>query len=229
MPSAPTGTPLAMSGGMNDATTRNRTLLAITVGLLFSLVSAVAVSSEPHTHDGFHARLGVRLVDTVIELGDRDPSAVFSGPGLLDGVQLGATPVENFTLFVEGDSLSLLDTIHVSADDGETRFKTQSDRELGSFLTGVGAGYYIMPANIYVSAAAGVAFHKVALTDDGMDLDQMEIGAGFALMAGKEWWVSDQWTVGLGAQLLVLGQVGGGNVFNPHTVATGMMVSLTTN
>lgn len=67
---------------------------------------------------------------------------------------------------------------------------------------GVGLTYYIMPANVFLSGTVGVGrFALTKPTDDQDDDERIETNPGLSLHAkiGKEWWVSDNWGLGLAA------------------------------
>jgi len=72
-------------------------------------------------------------------------------------------------------------------------------------FTGVGAGltYFFMPVNIYMSGSLGLG----RLSFEGADSDT---GLGLEACAGKEWWVSDRWALGvaLGVTYHSIGETG---------------------
>ncbi len=63
---------------------------------------------------------------------------------------------------------------------------------------GVGATWYLMPGNLYLTGALSMADIAIAL-----DSQQggSNVGVGLHLGLGKEWWVSDNWALGVGAEL----------------------------
>jgi tetratricopeptide (TPR) repeat protein len=92
----------------------------------------------------------------------------------------------------------------------------------------LGATYYWMPLNLYLSgnlfgAAVSVVVDK---SEKGTTTND---GYGLELLLGKEWWVSDNWGIGAAAQLSLAGSpsqdVDGGIV----SISTGLMLSLTYN
>jgi len=54
--------------------------------------------------------------------------------------------------------------------------------------------YYIMPENIYF--ALSLLISGVTLENGGIT-GESDTGFGFNLMAGKEWWVGEQWGLGI--------------------------------
>ena len=63
---------------------------------------------------------------------------------------------------------------------------------------GLGLTYYF-PSNIYVTGAVGTA--KTQLKSNG-DTFSSDRGFGVNLMVGKEWWVSENWGLGVAGQFL---------------------------
>jgi hypothetical protein len=59
---------------------------------------------------------------------------------------------------------------------------------------GLGACYYFMPVNIYLSAS-------VTVSRDRLEIDEKKgstnPGVGAYVSIGKEWWVSDNWGLGV--------------------------------
>ncbi len=207
-----------------------RVALAGFLVLVGLLLSTVAWSGEPMTHDGFHMRWGVGLVAAAGAGEGENAPYSFVAPGILDGVQLGGNIKENTSLFFEADSLVLF-SVNKNIEADRRAASTSTDEEtVYGFMTGVGMGHYFMPANIYLSGAFGATFNNFVLGDDGVEFDRRDIGLGFTVMAGKEWWVSDGWGVGVGGQLLYMANKGEtGNSFSNHTLAFGMILTATFN
>ncbi|MCP4675176.1 MAG: outer membrane beta-barrel protein [Deltaproteobacteria bacterium] len=204
--------------------------LAGLVVLATLFFSAASEADEARTHDGFHMRWGVGLVAaTGTSEGENAPYS-FVAPGILDGVQLGGNLRENLSLFFEADSLILFSGNKNIGTDSKSENNDTSETTTYGFLTGIGMGHYFMPANLYVSGAFGATLNNFAVSDDGIDFDTDNIGLGFTVMAGKEWWVSDGWGVGVGGQLLYMANKGEGtSKFTNHTLAFGMILTATYN
>ena len=56
-----------------------------------------------------------------------------------------------------------------------------------------------MPANVYVSGAIGASILSIKNNNKTNETDS---GFGINLLVGKEWWVSQDWGVGVAAQLM---------------------------
>lgn len=58
--------------------------------------------------------------------------------------------------------------------------------------------YYFMPSNVYLSGSLGLANAAIETDFDTFDSD---FGYGINLAVGKEWWVSDNWGLGVASHL----------------------------
>lgn len=166
------------------------------------IVSAVAVgsllcgkaSAEEHKHDGFFLRLapGIGVAVTSENIGNN--KLQMSGSSGIFNIAIGGAVAENVILH--------LDLSGVTVTDPKVKFngqtQTTATSEAATSLTGVGLTYYF-PSNMYLTGAVGMAkstnkaFGKEYSTDRGY---------GVNLMLGKEWWVSDNWGLGVAGQFL---------------------------
>jgi hypothetical protein len=74
--------------------------------------------------------------------------------------------------------------------------------DLDLFGIGPGIAYYLEPANLYFSGT--LAFSQVSQSTDSSSSDDnstslTDMGLGMALTVGKEWWVSQNWGLGVAA------------------------------
>jgi len=144
-------------------------------------------------HDGFLLRLTLGLgygsgTEEVPLFGDIQLSG---GAGFFS-LDIGGALVDNLVLHGRlSDFFVASPTVYV--DDEE--LGTAEDASLTFYLLGVGLTYYLMPANVYFTGVVGVAR---ASADDGTG-DPTATKAGFGLEGdiGKEWWVSDNWGLGV--------------------------------
>jgi hypothetical protein len=121
------------------------------------------------------------------------------GIGFGLNLALGYSLSDNFVLFAE---LNLNGAVDPEYRRGQMN---QELKEVTAFLQsyGVGAAYYIMPANLFLSAA--LCTSKIQLTLQGnedrevMSLFNTDYGFGANVSIGKEWWVGTD--LGLGAAL----------------------------
>lgn len=65
---------------------------------------------------------------------------------------------------------------------------------------GPGATYYLMPANVYFTAALGVSWVRVRGPADERS-HNTDTGLGLHVDIGKEWWIDPQWGIGAAVRL----------------------------
>jgi hypothetical protein len=183
-----------------------------------------------HRHDGFLLRLALgvgagalRLQGSAYGLTDdwRD------SPVGYQSISLGGALADNWILHAD---------VHGFVDGDEADYQ---DPRRGTGWIGLGLSYYVMPNNVYVSASVGPA--ATVLTDDryerrerSLRLDREVLGGvGAGLFVGKEWWVHDNWGLGLAAGLLYTFATGntehGTEDLSLHSLATTLSLSLTYN
>ena len=77
----------------------------------------------------------------------------------------------------------------------------ETDASISAGGLGAGLTYYFMPTNVYISATAGFAFMQIELKNGSLTrTEDSDTGVGGSLVIGKEWFVSERWSLGLGAQ-----------------------------
>jgi hypothetical protein len=109
-------------------------------------------------------------------------------------VAVGGAIVPNLEFFAEAISQVTFDpTVEVEGRE----YETVESASLSFSSVGLGLAYYLGESNIFVSSSVGRAT-ATAESDYGKGKAS---GIGLRLGAGKEWWVDDQWGLGLGANL----------------------------
>ena len=157
-----------------------------------------------HAHDGLFLRFtggpgfgiynGTGQVVTVEGAVVTDPSNEASQVG--GSISLGGTIGEN--LILHGDIWGSV----VSTEKKESLLY----QDFATVVVGLGVTYYWMPVNIYVTGSIGMAnsilvLHAGTQTDSQDDLARdLTTGVGATVMVGKEWWVSDNWALGVALQ-----------------------------
>lgn len=159
-----------------------------------------------HRHDGFFFRFGFGAgaggLVTVGEARGASDSWLPSAIGY-QVLSIGGSLVDNLVLSADMHGFADLD-----------RAEHDDPQRITAFL-GLGLTYFFMPDNVYLSGAVGPAVAALnwerwdrrtrssdSYRDDvEIDYDRFS-GIGATLSFGKEWWVHDNWGVGLGAGLM---------------------------
>lgn len=175
----------------------------IGLSAFFALFFAAAVQAQPEEsvspegafcHDGLFLRFQTgfglgRMVEK--DVGGRDIS--MGGTAGVFRFQLGGAARENLIVYGEIGGFSMTDPA-IKGEEGYITTTSQSDITLTMSDLGLGACYYFMPVNIYLSAS-------VTISRDRLEIDEKKgstnPGVGAYVSIGKEWWVSDNWGLGV--------------------------------
>lgn len=147
-----------------------------------------------HKHDGFYLRLTTGGGSTTSieesELGELS----FSGISGNTTLGIGYAVVENLIINLDIFASAVTDpTVEIDGEDyGE------ADAEVRITNIGIGATYYIMPTNIYLAGSIALASGSIK---SGRVSIESDTGYGINVAIGKEWWVSDNWGIGVAGQL----------------------------
>lgn len=176
-----------------------------------------------HTHDGFFLRLapGFGFVSGKEEVGNN--SLQMSASGGLFNFGVGGAITENLILHFDASSVSVEDpTVKINGKEYSSSNTTAS-----STLLGVGLTYYF-PSNSYLTVAVGQAVSKVKVNGDEYSTEK---GYGVNVMLGQEWWVSDNWGLGIAGQFLYTSCPDNVGTVKPdfNTTSYGVMLSATYN
>lgn len=141
-------------------------------------------------HDGFFLRLSIGPGMANVTR----PDYRWSGFALGMGVSIGGSVIENLALHADFHT-----TLLPNPTERSFGRKHDFNADIVFESMGIGATYYIMPVNLYVSASGGIGV--LAFEDDFGD--SKETGAGLALggQIGKEWWVGTDWGLGIAGQV----------------------------
>jgi len=157
-------------------------------------------------HDGFFLRFALGIggaswseADTVEAGlgGDLEVSGVGSG---LE-IAIGATVTDNLAIHATLFGMGVSDP---DVTVGGTALGKAENTTLTGRAIGVGLTYYLMPINVYLSGSIGVGSARFTFNSGKSDEIKIDTQDGYALdlIVGKEWWVSDQWGIGIAAQLV---------------------------
>jgi hypothetical protein len=153
--------------------------------LLASNASAQDPGARDHA-DGFFLRMAAGF-GYAQSKNDGFPLEFTGAPAELD-IAIGAVVTENLAIHA-----TLFGWLISDPDvDGVLGSGTASgDADMTAF--GVGVTYYFMPVNIYLSASLGAGSFSATGDIEG----ESDSGLAGQLTAGKEWWVSNRWGLGV--------------------------------
>lgn len=178
-----------------------------------------------HLHDGFYLNVsggGAYIQDIVTD--DAGQELKMLGLGPMAGMSIGYALVTNLILHADAYGAFLGDPC-VFLDDVEVE-RPGSRVQIG-FLGG-GLSWYFWnhsSGSMYISASAGGAILAYDLSGE-----PEKTGVGFAttFALGHEWWIADNWAIGLVARGIYA--ISPGKYVDEHdTLAAGLLVSLSFN
>jgi hypothetical protein len=167
--------------------------LFVCAGIIFSVFCG-KVNAESQTHDGFFIRLapGIGASSITEEFGNDE--AEFDGASTLFNFAIGGAIAENLILQLDVSGLNISDPdVTINGQDIGSL-----NGDVSTSLVGIGLTYYF-PTNFYLTGAIGVASSEI---ETNGQIGETDNGYGINLMIGKEWWVSDNWGLGVAGQLL---------------------------
>jgi hypothetical protein len=149
-----------------------------------------------HAHDGFYMRLSFGFGGAA----SSGAGEKYSGGSFAFGAAFGGALTQHLILYGE----FLLHAIPDPTRDGFGSSQTLDGTEVDILGFGPGVAYYFMPLNLYLSGTLLIQQVQLSNTNDsGNSVALTKTGIGCSLMVGKEWWVSDDWGLGVAAQLLL--------------------------
>jgi hypothetical protein len=160
--------------------------------------AVVGVQPGHQTHDGFYLALQLGPGYSAMSASAGGTEISVRGGGFGFSLALGGAVAPNLILFGQ-----LIADSSVNPEVNVTGFGSAT-ADGSATVSGVGGGvaFYIMPANVYL--AGSVLATRLSLSDqNGDDVGESDVGFGANFSVGKEWWVSDNWGLGLGAQLMI--------------------------
>ncbi|HET8734705.1 MAG TPA: hypothetical protein VFM45_13145 [Anaeromyxobacteraceae bacterium] len=180
-----------------------KTILAAALALVLAAPAAAQETAPPaareagsptaHRHLGFALRLDAGIGG----MGVTAPSAVDSRSSVSGGlgVVVGGAVAEN--LILGGD-------LWGTGMMGRWSMMQSGDTAHGLGGVGLNVTYYLMPANVYLSASPSVTT-LTSMTHSNVTSSTNvtgSVGFGAKLSVGKEWWVGEHWGLGLAGQFL---------------------------
>jgi len=203
---------------------RFATVFAI-LGAVLLTTPAVVLAQGVHTHDGFFLRLSTGAGFSSSTEKIQGTEVGYEGGCGQGSFAIGYAVAPNFIL--NFDLFGNLVSDPTVTIDG-TEVGEAEDVEVDTSGYGVGATYYFMPVNIYLAGSFG--FGETTAKYKGNE-STTDPGYAANLMAGKEWWVSSDWGVGVAGQLVwasVPDKVGG-KTYTLNTTSFGALFTATYN
>lgn len=170
-------------------------LLLVSILACYAQENVQVQEIKYHQHKGFFLSMGIGpnfpgITDKVAGVYDLK----FTGTGALFDLKIGGAIKENLILHatilsstISGPKTTFADGSSENSSNGLT---------LGETSIGAGITYYLMPSNIFLSGSLGIG--NFSVLDDDNDIDvSTDRGFSMQLKAGKEWWVSRRWALGV--------------------------------
>lgn len=178
---------------MRTSTRTSLALIALASLLIVSSFAGIANAGEARTHDGFFLRLALGAGSASAKIEPPGGSLEFSGTASAINIGIGGRVSENLLLHGTMWGWALSDPDFDLKVTGVGSSSGTANGRLLMSAVGVGATYYFMPVNLYMSGSIGTG----SLTGDKDMKGDSKTGLALDLMLGKEWWVSESWGLGL--------------------------------
>lgn len=192
-------------------------------------LSGAALADRSETHDGLFLRLagGIGGISTSAESGP--VTATLSGGGIPLDFAIGGAVARNFALHADFYGTAAV-APKLSINNSDVGKASENTTLYGSGV-GLGATFYTMPLNLYFSGSVGVARYGLKY-DNGSQTSSgtTKAGLGVNLLVGKEWWVSDNWGLGVAGNVTIISAKDSDNSDVRWTGASaGVLLSATYN
>jgi hypothetical protein len=155
------------------------------------------------THDGTYVRLHFGGGYTAMNTTSNGQSLKISGGSVSIGLAVGGAIAENLIIYgtLTGTSISSPDV----SVGGSSLGPGSGSADI--FGLGIGLAYYLEPLNLYL--AGSLLASQIELDDSaGNQTDATDLGVGGEGIIGKEWWVSENWGLGVAGQVIVASMKG---------------------
>ena len=169
--------------------------ILVFISTCYAQVNDKAQEIGYHRHKGFYLSMSAgpnfpSITSEVIG----DYNLKFTGIGAQFDLKIGGAIKENLILHATLLSNTMSGPKTTSADGSSQ--KTSNNITLGEAMLGGGITYYFMPSNIFLSGSLGIGNFTV-IDDDSETNVSTDRGFSMQLKAGKEWWVSKKWGLGV--------------------------------
>lgn len=174
-------------------------LLLLTV-IIISCFQTVNAQEKNHQHTGFFLSMSAgpvfgNITDDVTGDVNGDYSMDMSGGGAVFDLKIGGAIQENLIVHATLISQTMAGpTIKMS--NNQNSVKATDEITIGEAMFGGGLTYYIMPQNIFFSGSLGLGNFTI-MDQKNEQTTSTQRGFSMQLKAGKEWWVSKKWGLGI--------------------------------
>lgn len=189
-----------------------RTTIATVLLLLAGAATAraddpagVTASAPARTHEGLYVRLATGFGSHVesINMQGEDPGVTIVGMSSVGEVAVGWAVSPGVVLGLGSYGATVLASEQTDDGDGpmpppEIVDEVQDFSIFGPFVD----WYFRADRGLHAQLAVGVASVRgLGLTRGEFDTDDVATGGGFMIGFGHDWWVSDEWSLGVLARL----------------------------
>ena len=170
-------------------------VLFIASTLVFAQSETIAKPPEGRTHTGFFLSMSVgphfpSISSEIVGVYDYK----FTGTGAIFDIKIGGAVKENLILHATLVSSSLAGPKVTSGSNSQN---ASNNLSIGEAMLGGGLTYYIMPQNIFFSGSVGFGGYSLIDSDNSNASVATDRGFAMQIKAGKEWWVSKRWGLGI--------------------------------
>jgi hypothetical protein len=177
-----------------------KNLLVFVMAIMFACLNIMAQSDhEPgyQTHDRFF--LSMSLGPAWMSINDDITDGPYNNmkmKGIGGIVDFKAGYALNESLILHGDVISISSGSIDITVDGTDMGTIEGDNSVGMIMVGGGLTNYFIPENFFISGTVGMGSFNIT---SGDNTSSTERGLGLLLKAGKEWWISSRWALGMSA------------------------------
>lgn len=153
------------------------------------------------THDGFYLRVTLGGGYTSMSATADSVKVKLSGGSASFGLALGGSVTPNLVIYGALGGTTISEPDYTEA--GQSVPTSNISASMSNI--GLGAAYYLVPANVYFAGTLMASKLRISdnTTSAGNDtLGETDYGLGVEVLAGKEWWVSENWGLGVAGQFL---------------------------
>jgi hypothetical protein len=183
---------------------------ALSAFLFLTLAPAIAIADEatsvsaeaqPRRHEGLYIRLGTGFGSHVesINMEGEDPGATFVGMSSAGEAAIGWAVYPGLVLGLGSYGATVIASGDTNDSTGpmpppEIAGEVKDFNIAGPFVD----WYFDARKGLHAELAIGVATVRgIAPTSGRFDSDNVGVGAGFMIGFGHDWWVSDEWSLGI--------------------------------